>query len=117
MVNTDLIVGGGIPFVIGAYWVGAGVLKWSGLWKRWYRSPPRGGKRLHEVIGPSPLPELLAGLSLCVAGGSLFASNVSIIAVTIGPLLGSLLIVVGAVFLMYRPKWINPAWMSESEPS
>lgn len=115
MGNTQGVVAGAVPFAIGLYWFGSGLLKWFGLRRRWYRQPTPRGARLQALIGSSPLPQLLAGLGLCVAGGSLFVMMLEPLVILVGSTIGPLLIVVGTVFLVYRPAWCYPKWMSTTE--
>ena len=105
------IIAGGVPLAIGLVWFASGLLKWTGIWKTWYTQPSRGGARLRAVIGNSPLPQLLAGLGLSLAGASLFIMALFPMAIVVGTTLGPLLILAGAVFVIYRPRWTLPGWM------
>ena len=113
-IGESAIIGGGGPLTVGLIMIALGSAKWSGAWKGWRTSQSTGLAGAVLVIGRSPLSQILIGLGLCVAGGSLFVMFVFPSAPLVGAILGSVLIVVGVVFLIYRPRWIYPRWMRET---
>lgn len=114
MDSASLAIGAGLPLLVGLYWLLSGLLKWFGIRKRWYLRPSRRGAQLQELIGLSPAPQILAGLGLIFSGGSLFTVSVSPLVPLIGVLIGALLIILGAVFIVYRPPWSCPAWIRQA---
>lgn len=111
--QASLLIGGGGPLLIGLIWTILGVAKWSGIWKRWYESPSAAWASVKVITGWSPLPQLLIGVGFCFVGGALFAMFVFPSAPLAAAVIGSTLLVAGAVFVFYRPHWIYPTWMRQ----
>jgi hypothetical protein len=112
--GQSVVIGGGGPLVVGLVMIVLGWAKWSGTWRAWRTNPSKAWAKVRMMIGWSPLPQILIGLGLCLAGGSLFAMFAFPPAPLFGTTLGSLLIVAGVVFYVYRPPWIYPSWMRET---
>jgi hypothetical protein len=80
--------------LLGALFLGLGILAWAGIWRSWMMVPAAG--RVVFALIPTGLGAVMLGIAL------------SPVRVLVAPAL--VLFAMGAVLMMWQPGWFSPSW-------